>query len=146
MNLKVLRAHRSDGRGQCWTQNGTLQEVSSCTTQQPPGVVTHATPEEAASHSPGATHQPNVPHNVTFPRLPQQEHRKKGRQRQRRKGQGKGQQRGIRKKGKTRAQTSQCSKITRWKQRMKISVLRLHHQKVCSQKPGGKVSKGKKCA
>lgn len=38
----------------------------------------------AASHGPGATHQPHVPHNVTFPRLPQQEHRKRGGQRQRR--------------------------------------------------------------
>lgn len=65
--------------------------LSSCTTRQPPGVVTHATPEQAASHSPGATHQPHVPHNVTFPRLPQHEHRKRGRQRQR----GKGQQTGL---------------------------------------------------
>lgn len=47
-------------------------------------------------------------------------------------------------KGKTRDQTSQCSKVTRWKQRMKISVLRLHHQKVCSQKTSVKVSKSKR--
>lgn len=31
-----------------------------------------------ASHSPGATHQPHVPHNVTLPRLTQREHRKRG--------------------------------------------------------------------
>lgn len=88
--------------------------------QQPPGVVTHATPEEAASHSPGATHQPHVPHNVTLPRLPQQEHRKRGRQRQRAK---------VSKqdlhKGKTRGQTSQSRKVTRWKQTMTISGLKL---------------------
>lgn len=49
-------------------------------------------------------------------------------------------------KGKTRGQTSQCRKVTRWKQRMKISVLRLHHQKVCSQKTSGKISNVKECA
>lgn len=47
-------------------------------------------------------------------------------------GQGKGQQTGIRER-KTRAQTSQCREVTRWKQGMKISVLRLQHQEVCPQ-------------
>lgn len=53
---------------------------SSCTTQKP-RVVTHVTSpapaaplappqQKAASHSPGTTHQPHVPHNVMFPRLP----------------------------------------------------------------------------
>lgn len=46
-----------------------------------------------------------------------------------------------RQEGKTRGQTSQCRKVTRWKQRMKISVL-----KVCSQKNSLKISKGKECA
>lgn len=32
---------------------------------------TRAPPQQkAASHSPGTTHQPHVPHNVMFPRLP----------------------------------------------------------------------------
>lgn len=33
---------------------------------------------QPASHSPGATHQPHVPHNVTLPRLTQREHRERG--------------------------------------------------------------------
>lgn len=45
------------------------------------GVGTHAKARggrRPASHSPGATHQPHVPHNVTLPRLTQREHRKRG--------------------------------------------------------------------
>lgn len=56
-----------------------------------------------ASHSPGATHQPHVPHNVTLPRLTQREHRKRGgaEAKEGREGgkegvRGKGQQTGIR--------------------------------------------------
>lgn len=85
--------------------------------------VTHAKPEGAASHSPGATHQPHVPHKVTFPRLPQQEHRKRGRQRQKEGGGGAKVSRQELEKGKTRGQTSQCREVTRWMQRMKLSVL-----------------------
>lgn len=104
--------------------------LSSCTTQKPPGVVTHAKPEEAASHSPGATHQPHVPHNVTFPRLPQQEHRKRGRQRQRG---GKVRAKVSRQeldKGKTRGQTSQVGENTRRRGDKEWKEVRREEQRV----------------
>lgn len=78
-------------------EKGTIQGSVTVIMHDPEATWGGDTCHAAASHGPGATHQPHVPHNVTFPRLPQQEHRKRRRaEAEEGRGQGKGQQTGIR--------------------------------------------------